>query len=361
MNPQPATGAIPSPIDYRDAIAASAFPVPNNPASLNFYRYSQVDSYPVLMQNVIPSCVSNTLALLMQDYFYRKTGQIIKFSPRWIDALMKTVDGQPMATGGAFPKVGLKLLKDYGCATEATCPNNTLLPVLQYRNPSCLTTAAYSEAAQYKIPGYIQINTDTKSLRNAIYFFGLVSTLRNVGDEWYTSSTGVITWFPADIDPLRTPNPITSGHQTVDFGWNGTMNKLRNSWSKAWDINGNGDYDVNAWQPFIREAWAIAEIPVDTLTFLKNLPSQTNFHYQWNTDMVQGTGPTDDIKFAQIAMMILGYMTPPPIDQLGHYGPMSAKAFLAYQLANNVPGAAALGGSICGSHTRQALNLRFAL
>ena len=269
---------------------------------------------------------------------------------------MKTVDGLDMATGGAIPQLGLKLLAKYGCATEATCPNNTLLPILQYRNPSCLTTAAYSEAAQYKIPGYVKIPTDSQSLRNAIYFFGLVSTLRSVGDEWYTPS-----WLAKDIDPLRTPNPITSGHQTTDFGWNGTLNKLRNSWSKDWDINGNGDYDVNAWQPFIREAWAIAEIPVDTLDFLKNLPSPANFHYQWNTDMTQGTGPTDDIKFAQVALMILGYLIPPPQDQLGFYGVKTAAAILAYQLANNVPGAAALGGSICGSHTRQALNLRFAL
>src|ERR1017187_9051780 len=97
MNPL-ATGAIPSPIDYRDSIAASAFPIPNNPASLNFYRYSQIDSYSVLMQNFVPACVAHSLTLLVQDYFYRKTGQIIKFSPRWIDALMKTVDGLDKAT-----------------------------------------------------------------------------------------------------------------------------------------------------------------------------------------------------------------------------------------------------------------------
>ena len=356
-----ATGAIQSPIDYRDGIAASAFPVPNTPSSLNYYRYSQIDNYPVLMQNLTPACVAHSLALLVQDYFYRKTGQTIDFSPRWIDALMKTVDGQPLATGGAIPQLGLKLLAKYGCATEATCPNNTLLPILQYRDPSCLTTVAYSEAAQYKIPGYVKIPTDVQSLRNAIYFFGLVSILKHVGDEWYTASNGIDSWSPSDIDPIRTPNPITSGHQTTDFGWNGTLNKLRNSWSKAWDINGNADYDVNAWQPFEIEAWAIAEIPSDTLDFLHNLPSEANFHYQWNTDMVRGTGPTDDIRFCQIALMILGYMTPPAIDQLGLYGPRTAAALLAYQLANNVPGAAALGGSIAGSYTRQVLNSRFAL
>ena len=355
MNDQLATGAIESPVDYRNDIAALSFPVPATPASLTTYRYNQVDNYPVLMQNLTPSCVAHSLALLVQDYFFKKTGKIIHFSPRWLDALMKTVDGQGMATGGAIPQLGLKLLAKYGCATESTCPNNTLLPILQYRDPACLTPQAYAEAAQYKIPGYVKIATDPQSLRNAVYFFGLVSTLRSVGNEWYTPS-----WLPAGIDPIRTPNPVTSGHQTTDFGWNGTMNKLRNSWSKNWDINGNADYDVNAWQPFTIEAWAIAEIPSDVLDFLKNLPSPKNFHYNWTVDMSYGQGVTDDVKYLQIAMMILGFMTPPSVDQLGLYGPMTSAAVLKYQQTNGIP-TQGLGGHNVGPLTRASLNTKFSI
>ena len=177
-----------------------------------------------------------------------------------------------------------------------------------------------------------------------------------IGDEFWTPS-----WLDKDIDPLRTPQTAVSGHMTGDFGWNGAMNHLRNEWSALWANKGNADYDIAKWLPFIKEAWVIAEVPQDLKSFLTDLPSPSNFHYQWTTDLNKGTGPSDDVKFLQIAFFIMGYMTPPPIDQLGYYGEKTAAAVLAYQLALGIPGAADLGGSIVGPHTRQALNTKFAL
>lgn len=354
-----ATGAIESIPDYRDHIASAAVAIPTVPSALSAYRYNQVDGYPVLMQAFEPACVAHSIVLLVQDYFFKKTGKVINFSARWIDVLMKTVDQQPI-DGGAIPQIGFKLLAKYGCATEETVPNNTSLPIATYRDRAILTDAAYAEAAQYKIPGYIRIGTDPASLRNAIYFFGLVSTLKNIGQEWYTALNGVDSYAPSDIDPLRTPARVISGHQTTDFGWNGNMNKLRNSWSPTWDIKGNADYDVFAWQPFMREAWAIAEIPKDTISFLATLPSPANFHYNWAVDMSYGQAPSDDIKYLQIALIILGFMAVPPVDAIGSYGLMTSAAVFAFQQANGIP-TQGLGGHIAGPQTRAALNNKFSI
>jgi hypothetical protein len=317
-----------------------------------------MSKFPVTMQSKEPACVNFLVALIMQIHFYKKTGKIINFSPRFGDVLCKKYDGQPI-TGGTYIRLAFKLAAQYGMATTATVPNDVTLPIEQYRNQAILTPAAYAEAAQYKIPGYIQVPLN--NMKDFIYSFGLIGTARWIGDEWFTAPNGTSSWTDSDIDPLRPPKQVISGHITGDFGWSGNLHRLRNSWSSAWANKGNADYDITQWLPFITESWVIAEVPADLQSFLHDLPSPTNFHYQWNTDMTQGTGPTDNIKFLQIGLMILGYMTPPAIDQLGYFGPKTAAALLAYQLANNVPGAAALGGSICGPHTRQALNSRFAL
>lgn len=353
------TGALQSPPDYRDSIAASSVAVPPSPDGLATF-YFNMASIPVLMQAMQPACVNHWLAQAMQVHFLKKTGQLVQFSSRFGDVLCKQYDGQPI-DGGTFPRLALKLAAEFGMATTATVPNDTSLPLEQYRDPSVLTAAAYAEAAQYRIPGYIQIALAAASLKDAVYEFGFVGTLRNIGDEWYTAAGGETTWDDALIDPLRIPAQVVSGHMTGDFGWSGNLMRLRNEWSTAWANGGNADYDVTQWLQFMREAWVIAEVPQDTQDFLATLPSPSNFHYQWNEDMEQGTGPTGDITMLQIAMMILGYMTPPPVDQLGYYGPRTAAAVLVYQEAAELPNVADLAGSIVGPETRQALNQKFAL
>lgn len=348
------TGALESPKDYRDEFAASAVAVPPAPPTVSSFYFNMMN-FPVLMQAKTPSCVNHWLATAMQIHWFKKTGKVIKFSPRFGDSLCKLYDNQPI-DGGTYPRLALKLASQFGMATEITVPNDTSLSVTVYRNPNILTPDAYAEAALYKIPGYIQVPLSAKAIRDYAYSFGFVGINRSIGAEWWTPS-----WADKDIDPLRIPKTIVSGHMTGDYGWSGNMCRLRNEWSVAWANGGNADYDIIQWLPFFKEAWVIAEVPSDMKTFLADLPSPSNFHYQWNKDMNQGQGPVDDIKLAQIALMILGYMTPPPIDQLGFFGPRTAAAVLAYQMALGIPGAQVLGGSVIGPKTRQALNIRFAL
>lgn len=353
------TGAIESPKDYRDQFAAAAVSVASAPDSLASF-YFNMDQLPVLMQAKEPACVNHWLATAMKVHWFKKTGKIVNFSARFGDVLCKRYDGQPI-DGGTYPRLALKLATQFGMATEATVPNDTTLPLEEYRSASVLTPAAYAEAAQYKIPGYVQVPLTAQALKDFMYSFGFVGTNRAIGAEWFTSPTGTVTWADSAIDPLRTPHTVISGHMTGDFGVSGNLYRLRNEWSDQWANKGNADYDITQWLPFIKEAWVIAEVPNDMQSFLRDLPSPASFHYQWTKDMLEGSGPTDDIKFLQIALMVMGYMTPPPVDQLGYYGAKTAAAVYAYQTAIGVPGAGVLGGSTVGPHTRQELNKKFAL
>ena len=347
---QMGTGALISPPDYRDSYAATSVATIGAGVSLpHTYRTTLA---PPMMQALEPACVSHSVADNLKLYWFRKTGKWIDFSPRFLDILAKRFDGQARALGGTYPRLVFRLAVLYGCATTATLPNDTSLPILEYRDDSKLTPEVFVEAAKYKVPGYVSVPLDFNNTRQAIYLYGAISTLFEIGDELWVPS-----WADKDIDPLRIPKRIVSGHQMTPFGWeDNTFNDLQNEWSEKWANRGQSKYDPKAWSPYIIEQWAIAEIPPDVLDFLKALPSPKDFHYGWQKDLALGDN-NDDVKFAQIAYMILGYLAPIPADELGIFGPKTASANARYQQAHRI----VQSPNHIGPQTRSSLNAEFAV
>lgn len=341
-------GAIVSPPDYRDYLASSmvaAAPAFTLPESL------ETKLGPVMDQSKIPSCVSHSVVEVMKLYWFKKTGEWIDFSPRFLD-ILSAEDWIPL-DGGRVPRTVFRLAKDVGCCTTALLPNDTEgLSIAEYRNPAVITQAMRDEAKKYKIPGYVRISVDFEKLRQGLYFYGAVSLLFSVGEEMYIPS-----WLPKDTVPLRTPKKVTSGHQMTGKGWEASgLNLLRNEWGIEWGDKGETKFDSNEWRPYMYEGWAIAEIPEDVASFLKVLPSPSDFKYSWNTNMARGQF-SEDIKFAQIALMILGHLKSVKPEDLGFYGPKTEAAVLAFQQSKRIYPTAP--GSM-GPKTRAALNKLFA-
>ncbi|HEX3861306.1 MAG TPA: peptidoglycan-binding protein [Stellaceae bacterium] len=342
------TGALPSPADYRDTIAIASI-APAATISLPSTFNTPLGS--VLMQSQQPACVSHSIVYLIRLYWYRKTGKWIDFSPRFLDILSAEPD-IPL-DGGRRPRTVLKIAASIGCATTATLPNDVNLSIAQYRDPAAITDAARAEAAQYKIPGYIRVQIDQTSTRIGIFIHGAISTLFTIGDELWMPD-----WADKDIDPLRTPTQIVSGHQMTPHGWdNSTLNRLRNSWSTGWANGGDADYAPASWLPYTIEQWAVADIPTDVADFLKQLPKSADFHYQWTKNLHQGD-ENDDVRMAQIALLILGYMPPFTPDEWGVYGPKTAAAVLAFQSASGI---SPVSPADIGPLTRAKLNAAFTL
>lgn len=355
----PQTGALVSEPDYRDEYAAAAAGTAAITAAGAFTlpETFATDLGAIMMQSQTPSCVSHSVVYLMKHYWFRKTGQWINFSPRFLDTLVKRYDGlgDPVnrASQGTYPRLVLKLAMQYGCATEDVLPNNTNLSTLAYRNDALLTDAVFANAAKWTIPGFIRVTPGRESTRRAIYLYGAVTTLFQIGNELWVPG-----WEKQYTDPLRTPKVVVSGHQMSQHGWSSpVLNSLTNEWSAAWADNGKTEFDYDAWAPFIIEQWAIAEVPADITSFLKDLPAQTNFVYTWDTDLLQGQ-TNDDVKYAQIAFMMLGFMTPVPPDQFGIYGPRTAAAVAKVQAAAGIP-PASRNASRIGPMTRAWLNKKF--
>lgn len=345
----PATGALFSPHDYRDGLASALVA---QPASIVLPATYEADLRDVMMQAQTPSCVAHSVVYAYRLYWFRTHGEWVDFSPRFLDTLVKRFDGQDRATGGTYPRMLFKLLVQYGCATTKTLPNDTSLPVIVYRSDALLTDAVFEEAAKYKSPGYVAVPMDFNTTRANILQYGAVSTLFTIGDELWTPD-----WEAKNIAPMRTPDVPVSGHQMTQFGWiDPTYNKVRNQWSKDWAENGDNHFSPVVWKPYIREQWAVAQIPADVATFLKQLPAAADFHYNWAKSMEQGQF-SDDIKFAQIAFMILGYLPILPPDELGWFGPKMAHANYLFQIANGI----SPSSQNIGPLTRKALNTRFAV
>ena len=333
MNAPFGFGAIQSPNDYRDAYVASAVAKAAPKVEVEpVYVNKLLKQVAVLHQRKTSACVSHAWAILMKIWWFQQHGEWVDFSPRFLDIMSdETWLG---VDDGRVPRTVAKISATVGCATTKTVPNSTSLSNAKYRDKEVITAAALKEAEQYKIPGYIElgmgINIDRDRVRTAAKLYGGVSTLFAIGEEFWVPS-----WAAKDVDPLRIPQRIVSGHQMVVGEWSGDRNAVRNSWGPDWANEGNAAYNVAVWRPYVLEAWAIAFVPEDVKTFLSQLPSPKEFSYVWRRTMIRGM-EGEDVKMLQVALMILGLLEPVAPKELGYFGPKTERALGKYQQSKKI-------------------------
>lgn len=161
----------------------------------------------------------------------------------------------------------LKVGKNYGFLPAElwtlTTEADRSLPYDQYIAKLQSATDSYiqdliSECSDYKLTGYAQIDvTDLQAIAKAINDSrsGILCRYK-VGKEWYTSIDGRTSWNPVDINPLRPPQVVISGHAITGAKFDLTTNTditLANTWGKTWNKQGLGDAMFNVYSP--TEAW----------------------------------------------------------------------------------------------------------
>lgn len=121
------------------------------------------------------------------------------------------------------------------------------------------------------IPGYASVDiTDPQKIAQAIEDSqaGILCMYR-VGNEWYVPS-----WLSKDIDPIRPPKVVESGHaigMTQYDYTNGLMQHLANTWGTVWDLE--GQCNINYGNYRMQEAWSILHVApvIPPFVFTKNL------------------------------------------------------------------------------------------
>lgn len=320
---QPVLGAIESLPDYRKlkysdvASLSTPEPLPET--------YSTDTSFaPVFNQKQTPSCVSHAFAKLMQIWWYKKTGEIVEFSPRFLDILSGQVDNLGI-NDGRRPATVAKIANKMGCCTTATLPNNTDLSNSEYRDGLVITSEIIEEAAKYKIPGYAFIDLNDYEIRHAIYHHGGVALLFQVGKELWTPSRK-----EKDLNPLRTPAVVVSGHEMLGKGWKVVDETLLNSWGNTWCRNGEADYNFTKWRPYLFECIAIVDPNLDWQKLIKDLPPPTSFKYEFKQKLSKGMHG-DDVKALQTVLIMEECLKLDPSIGLGYFGDMTFAAVIKLQ------------------------------
>ncbi len=338
----PTFGATKSPYDARDFQLSA---VASLPEVLPTSCFVDVYQLPVWHQHKIGACDGHAWGKSQQVCELLETGKVVPLSARFLYAVSKCLDGAPGE--GTYPRLTAKVLKDYGCATEATIPNDTLLDHETYvynRDITKIPKSAFDEAKQYGIAGYAFATLTEEGIKQAIYYAqsrrqGVVMLVQ-VGDSFWTDVNGNVTWAKESILPIRPPKVVVSGHEIYPMGYEYEGTRLKiwflNSWSKDWGDNGKGWFWFDEYKDYISEVMTSidkADVP-PKFVFTKSM---------WIG--VRG----DDVLELQKRLVKEGYATFTPT---GFYGILTRQAVVGYQKAKGIT--PAIG--FCGPITIAKLN-----
>jgi len=205
------------------------------------YPDTFIPIYPLTIedQEQIPDCGANA-GVYLKEIIHNDT----RLSVEYLWDKIKQIDNIVPQNGTTMDCI-FKVLKSQGATTYQLLPTNSALSLTAFTDPSKITTKMDTEAQNHRISAYAFIQSPTfEQLKQAIYTSKAVVMLLRVGDEWWTKN-GVNTWNSSDLLPLRSTEPITSGHFVVAIGYDQNYIYFVNEWSSAWCGTGYGYFGLD--------------------------------------------------------------------------------------------------------------------
>lgn len=249
---------------------------------------TDISMLPIWDQQQEPACVAYAIVKVMMYLIWKKTGNIIQLSPRFLYALCKANDGMPN-TEGTSVLVALKLAQKYGVCEESYFPSDATLPLSTFQNSKLIPTAAFANAASYKIGEYLTLpNTDNATIESALEKYFMVLTGITINEAWWTSPAGVTSWAVADIDPLRPAvkgDPQNSDHLINIWGFDATYFDMVHDWSINWANHGTNRLTALD-MPWIYETWVIVDVMYPAPTPAPVIPDATPAQTQQATGLL---------------------------------------------------------------------------
>lgn len=257
-------GALKNPKDKRNIKLTQVQPAKDYPAK----NWVETDFIPVLNQKQLGACVGHTDAFELMYQNFKETNIVVKLSARFPYAMAKKVDGIPNSQG-TFPIVTTKIIKDVGCATENTVPNDTDLSHDEYINVE-LTDAIKEDAYPFRSKGYAEVGTSESALKNALAQNGVIKMTISVGN--YTNP------IKKGSDGLHRVALVGYGYsglkvkdgKVVPYGTKKNRFFFRNSWGKDWGVNGYGWFDLDKQE--LQDGQVDIDVPNELLDLAKKAP-----------------------------------------------------------------------------------------
>jgi hypothetical protein len=354
----PSLGGNPSPKDYRDIPLGQVVP---QLVSYPDKYLVDISLLPVWYQRKIGACVGHACGKYKQSLDIPvTTPNILPLSARFLYAYAKALDGYEGE--GTYPRLVMKILKDVGCSTERTLPNDTTLDheaYVFYRDINKIPKVAIEEASLNKIKSYASVSMTKLGIQQACFSARGLSLLVKLDESWWSDKNGV-TWDKDRILPLCPPRNSVGGHQIYIYGYEVVGNDMKvfflNSWSKDWADNGCGWFWLSEYQASLVEGWTAVNIPDYLLEEVKNLPPVFSHHFYRSINYGESN---EEVKALQRALLIDG-----EFDYIvtGYYGTITSAAVKAFQRKYQVASLAeinGLNGRSAGPKTRKKLNELF--
>lgn len=355
--------------DPRNHDLAAYTPLASGAAPLPQSFFANLEGIPHWNQHKLGACVGHAAGKAEQTMKFHESGAvpaaIIPFSARFLYAYSKCTDGIPTIEG-TYPANVAKIMQKIGCATEATCVNDTLLSHADYTYhgvSSNIPQAIFTEASKYKISNYAFSQITETGIKAAIQFAnenkGGVMMLIQVDKGMYTARDGRISWAAADILPIREPvdQATLGGHEVMPYGFdtiNGrTAIYFFNSWSDAWGDKGNGWFWLDEYIAHIVQVISVFDVDPNY--------QADNFKYTF-TKALSYKMTNSDVVALQHCLKIDGEF-PATVAFTGYFGDVTFAAVKAFQAKYRdeilTPAGLTQPTGIVGFYTLKKLNSLF--
>lgn len=301
-----------------------------------------------LNQRQIGICTAISVCTVLQKMYG------IQFSPQFLYVMGKKLIDKNMNEGSSI-RTMLQTAYTIGCLPLAdNTQDDTHKSYSDYVNID-FTEEQIAKASQYKLT-YAKARLDpvgfATDLHNSKY--GLLVRVA-VGDNFYRPS-----WRKSDLELLRKPNPVTSGHAILVKKYSGLdenqRNTMHNTWGGkdnpttdsgiVWCDDGDIDYIYATQKDFITEAWQVMDYtPIEP-------------KHVFTRPIVYGE-KSSEVTYLQKKLVQLGFLTMPQGVAYRFYGNLTATAVLNFQIKNHVAGMdelSRLAGKRVGLKTIACLN-----
>ena len=263
-------GYVPSPKDKRDYKLSKVNNLIGSVPIITPTFFSDISQLPILMQAQQPACVGFATAsgMMATD----KGAYSWDYSPRFLYDLAKRDDGVPNVEGTYYRQC-LKEGQKNGVCDNVEFPNDVSLQYNIYKDWTLIPANAFTAAKNRLVKSYVAVDDlSLDGIKQAIYQNGYVLLGVQLGDEWWTSPTGVTSWAQDDIlnPALRPPKNVVSGHAILAYGYDQDYIYFVNSWSTQWGRNGIGWFGED-YEPFVQEGWTFIDLAPEVI---KNLSTQ---------------------------------------------------------------------------------------
>lgn len=314
------------PVDKNDIILGAGIPAYTHPKEL---RNEEAWNSPVEYQSKQPACGAHAGAKM------KGLARGKRFSPRatWSD--LKSFDGWAIDDGTDIRSIFKSITKNLGAVEFDLYGNDVSLPAQEYAKT--LTAALRQAGVKYTGDGYGFITDKSFSgIKQFITDHGPTILLVRVGNEWWTDKKGKSSWREKDILPLRTPNPVTSGHFVLAHSFDEDYIYFINSFGDTWGLDGHGYFDAS-YVPFVNDAGALF-----SLKFTKDL---------WLGVML------NDVKELQKYLNKKGFLVATsgngsPGNETTYFGARTEAALKKFQAANGILPAAGYFGPLTRAYVQ---------